>query len=471
MASLSRRENVTRFVRGWTLDAATRRTGLRLLVGCAILGLAVVSVLLVALPVEGSVPSLSARSLDVVGGPIAAGPIAIVVSVDKTHVLHLDGVDPVDDTVVWQRPYAASAITPGVPLTPAAAESTVADIVPAENSAAPAVTVDGINATTGAVVWRLAQAFILSDNPASCMGGQDFCVPAYTADGSSQLALIDAATGQPAAALTGPSRALGTDLYQSSAETPTLQQLSAGGFIAWTEPVTTIFGPGYDPGTGWNISPIGDLNVGSVGVTMTGTRANFSRFKTVGFSIATGTAQWSIPGSYQCMGPLVFLSTPVTCQYHGTVTYSKTPTKPPSLRGVTLKLAGFDPATGSATWSYPARNVRALTSGNGLRFIDADHVVVQSITGNTVSLDTSSGSASPVPPHQILWCEKVPTYTVKATKGSPTGGLRVGATLYSLCTASGAKAVGQLPSTPSTIGVTINGVFVWPSPSGLQTQS
>jgi hypothetical protein len=462
---------MARFLRGWRPDAATRRTGLRLLVCCAALGLSGVSVLLAALPVEGSVPSHSARSLDIVGGPIAAGPAAVVVSVDKAHALHLDGVDPVTDTVLWQRPYAASAITPGVPLTPAAAGTTVADITPAGSSATPAVTIDGISATTGAVEWRLTQAFILSDNPASCVGGQDFCVPAYTAAGSSQLALIDAATGQPASALTGPSRALGTDLYQSSAETPTLEQLSAGGSIAWTEPVTSIFGAGYDPGAGWNISPVGDLNVGSVGVAMTGTRADFSRFKTVGFSIATGTAQWSIPGSYECMGPLVFLSTQVACQYHGTATYPKTPTKPPSLRGVTLKLVGFDPATGSATWSYPVSNVRSLTSGNGLRFIDADHVVVQSTKGKTVSLDTSTGSASPLTPHQVLWCETVPIYSVKATKGSPAGGMRIGATLYSPCTAGGAKTAAQLPSTPSTIGVTINGVFVWPSPSGLRTHA
>ena len=30
--------------------------------------------------------------------------------------------------------------------------------------------------------------------------------------------------------------------------------------------------------------------------------------ETAGFSVATGTTQWSIPGEYQCMGPLAFLT-------------------------------------------------------------------------------------------------------------------------------------------------------------------
>jgi hypothetical protein len=195
-------------------SARVCRTGLQLLTSsCVVLALLSVTTVIATSPAEGSALHSSGRLLDVVGGPIAAGPLAVVVSVDKKHVLHLDGVDPVNDTVLWQQPYSASAITPGVALTPAADGTTVADVVPAGNPTIPAVTIDGINATTGTVEWHLPGTFILSDNPASCVAGQDFCVAAYTADGSSQLAVIDAATGHPAAVLEGPSRALGTDLY------------------------------------------------------------------------------------------------------------------------------------------------------------------------------------------------------------------------------------------------------------------
>ena len=270
---------------------------------------------------------------------LPAGTVAVVVSVDRSHALHLDGVNPVTDTVLWQHPYSASAITPGIALTPAAAGATVADIVPAgELRPRPP------SSSTASMPRR-------GPSSGSCPRHSSFRtipLPAWEARISvfrptppmaqPNSHVIDAATGRPASVLSGPSRALGTDLYQSSNETPTLDQLSAGGAIAWSEPVTTVFGPGYDPGMGWNISPIGGLNVGSVGLEMDGTTADLSRYKTVGFSTATGSPQWSIPGSYQCMGPLVFLSTPVACQYKGTVHESKASTRAASLRGVTLTL-------------------------------------------------------------------------------------------------------------------------------------
>ena len=272
-------------------EPTRRRTGLRILAFCALLGLVPALVLIASLPANGSTPPTSGRSLDVVGGPVAAGADVVVVSVDRSHTLHLDGVNPVTDTVLWQRPYAASAITPGIALTPAAAGTTVADIVPAANSATPSVTVDGDQRGDGGrSCGRCPCDFILSDNPAPLRRWSGFCLPAYTADGSAQLTIIDAATGQPSSVLSGPSRALGTDLYQSSNETPTLDQLSATGSIAWSEPVTTIFGPGYDPGTGWNISPVGDLDVGSVGVAANGTAADLSRYKTVGLLHRNGRA-------------------------------------------------------------------------------------------------------------------------------------------------------------------------------------
>ncbi len=461
MARSSRRRNDRAF-------ASEHRTGLRILAFCALLGLVPALVLIASLPANGAAPSTSGRSLHIVGGPVVAGTDVVVVSVDRSHTAHLDGVNPVTDTVLWQRPYAASATTPAVALTPAAAGTTVADVLPAAHSGTPSVTVDGVNAATGAIEWKLPESFILSDNPSACVGGQDFCLPAYTTNGSAQLTMIDAATGQPAAVLSGPSRALGTDLYQSSSETPTLDQLSPTGSIAWSEPVTAIFGPGYDPGTGWNISPLGDLNVGTVGVAASGTSVDLSRYKTVGFSTTAGTPIWSLPGSYQCMGPLAFLSTPVACQYKGTIHYSTTSLKAPSMRGVTLTLAGFDPVTGATTWSYPVSNVSSLTSGHGVRFVDSDHVVV-SANGRSISLDTSTGAAAPLAAHRALWCETIPTYSVRATRGNPVGGTRTGATLYSPCNARGTRVAGPPSTDPSTIGVTVNGVFVWASPAGLQT--
>jgi len=119
---------------------------------------------------------ISAKSLDVVGGPIAVGTTAVVVSVDRTHQLHLDAVDPVSDTVLWQHPYSASAITPDVALTPAAVGTTALDFAPALSPANPAVMIEGVNVSTGALEWRLPDPLVASDNPATCANNQDFCV-------------------------------------------------------------------------------------------------------------------------------------------------------------------------------------------------------------------------------------------------------------------------------------------------------
>ena len=139
--------------------ASEHRTGLRILAFSALLGLVPALVLIASLPANGATPpSRSGRSLDVVGGPIVAGTDVVVVSVDRSQTLHLDGVNPVTDTVLWQRPYAASATTPAIALTPAATGTTVADIVPAANSATPSVTVDGVNPATGAIEWKLPES-------------------------------------------------------------------------------------------------------------------------------------------------------------------------------------------------------------------------------------------------------------------------------------------------------------------------
>jgi hypothetical protein len=418
--------------------------------------------------VEGA-PDPSAKSLDVVGGPIAVGSMAVIVSVDAAHTLHLDGVDPISDTIVWQRPYSASAVTPGVVLTPASVGDTVLDVVPAGKPADPAVMIGGVNAATGALEWQFSGAVVLSDNPASCVNNQSFCITGYNPDGTSSLLVIDGATGDAKGVINGPNRAIGTNLYQSDSQTPTFEQLSPSGGIAWTQSVAAIFGPGYDPSNGWDITPVGNLNVGSVGTAQNGSTVNLGSYKTSGFTISTGTTQWTLLGDYQCMGLLAFLSTQVTCQYSGTVHYSKDSTQQPSLRGVTLRLVGFNPATGAVTWSQSVSNVASLSFGKGLSFLDGTKVVVRDMAGKRVLLNTLTGTTAPLKSSQILWCQKVPMYKVAATKGTPDGGKRTGQTLSFPCTTTGTPSATRPTSYPSTVGTTVNGVFVWPSPSGLRT--
>jgi hypothetical protein len=422
-----------------------------------------------SLAASGSAAGPSASSLDVVGGPIAVGTTAVVISVSQAHTLVLSGVNPVSNTVLWQHPYSASLVTPGEYLSPAAAGNTVLDLAPAGKPSNPLITISGIDASTGAKEWQLPATFEASDNPAVCASGQDFCVVGYNTDGSTDLVLIDASTGQPKGLISGPSRALAPNLYQSDASTPTLEQLSPSGTIAWTKTVAAIFGPGYEPGAGWNITPLGNINIGSVGPTSKGNAVDMGANKTLGIDLSTGATAWSIAGSYMCMGPLEFLTTQVSCQYTGTMHYTNHPNQPPSTKGVTLKLAGINPFDGAATWSVPVSDIEALTTGDGLSFLNGTDLAVRLAGGKPALLNTSTGATAPLKSGQILWCQKVPIFKVLAVKGIEDGGLRASTPVFSPCTTSG-KATHALPTSfPSTVGVTVNGVFVWASSTGLHT--
>ena len=405
-----------------------------------------------------------------VSAPIAVGSTAVVISVDRAHILHLDGIDPVTDSILWQLPYSASAITPGVALVPAAVGNTVIDVVPLGKPANPAAHIAGINGTTGSIEWESSAGLLLSDNPTSCANDQDFCIAGYNPDGSTGLLVMSPGGQARGDVISGPSRAIATNLYQSDATVPTFQQLSPSGAIAWTKSVAAIFGAGYDPSGGWNITPVGTLNVGSVAPPVTNGSINFGADKTLGFDLATGSAQWSLPGAYQCMGPLIFLSTQVTCQYTGTVHFSKKSTRPPSVAGISLTLAGFNPSNGVVSWTLPVSDVASLTFGNDLSFVDGTHLVVRTKnTSKNVILDTSTGTTAPLKSNQVLWCEKTPIYSIVATKGAPGGGKRASVPVFSACTTNGKPTTKTPASFPSSVGVTVNGVFLWPSPHGLLT--
>ncbi len=417
----------------------------------------------------GAAAAASAGSLDVVGGPIAVGSIAVVISVNSAHDLLLSGVDPVSDIIVWQRPYSASDVTPGVALTPVAVGNTVIDLSPVGTAANPIVTISGIDAVTGSVLWHLPGGFDLSDNPSVCASNQDFCVTAYSSGNSTSLVVINPTTGQPEALINGPERAIGTDLYETDASTPTFAQMSPTGSIAWTKTVASLFGPGYDPNNGWNITAVGNLNVGSVGPNPVGKTIDMGVVKTEGFGTTTGTMLWSTPGAYQCMGPLAFLTSQVTCQYVGTFREPTRVGQYPSLHDVTLKLAGFNPTSGAVTWTVPVSDVASLTFGNGVSFLDGTEVAVRLMSGNTALLNTATGATSPLTKGQALWCEKNPIYKVNVPKGTEGGGERASEPVYFPCTSNG-KALSKLPAAfPSSVGATINGVFIWPSPNGLRT--
>jgi hypothetical protein len=412
-------------------------------------------------------PSFSTTPLHVVAGPVAAEGAAVVVTVDPAHNLHVEGVAPNTGRVIWSHPYSMSAIIPGLAPSLYVVDNDIVDLTPVDRPNDALVDVEGVNATTGTVVWHGPQHILVSDVPAPCEQKKYFCVLGYNGNASTAMAILNPVTGSAVGLLRDPATALDLDMYLTDARTPTLEALSASGAVAWTKTIDQLFGgPGYNPLNGWDFLSFGGTEVGTAGATNTDHSNGLDDAKTVGISIATGATLWSLPGQFQCGGTLAFLTTPLNCVFSGTVAKTKKATFPQSYRGLMLRLQGYSAATGSVTWTQPAHNVGALGNGDAA-FLNATHLVVQLPSGKRVLLDTASGKTAALVPNQVLWCATNGLFKVDEEKDLNSAGLRAAGTRYSPCTAGG-RPTSTLPATaPSTVGVTVDGVFLWPSAGGL----
>jgi hypothetical protein len=423
--------------------------------------------LLACAPSPAAASAIPTTALTVVGGPVAAEGAAVVVTVNAARNLHIEGVAPDTGRVLWSRPYAESAIIPGLAPTLYVLDNVVVDLVPVSTPNGALVDVDGVNATSGATAWRGPQNILVTDAPAPCAQKKFFCVIGYASNVSTAMAVLNPSTGMAVGLLDGPVSALDLDLYQTDAKTPTLQGLSPTATVAWTETVQQLFGAaGYDPVDGWDFLPFGGTEVGTAGATGPDHSDGLDDAKTVGFSLATGVTTWTLPGQFQCGGSLGFLSPAFVCQYTGTLARQHQKSFPLSYQGLGLSLRGFDTGTGAVTWTEPVHDIDTLVNGDAA-FSDASHLVVQVAGGKHVLLDATTGKTTALAPHQALWCSTFGLFKVNEDKNLNSAERRAEGSRYSPCTAAGHPTDTLPPSSPSTIGVTVDGVFLWPSPHGL----
>jgi hypothetical protein len=415
----------------------------------------------------GASTAPSATSLHVVGGPVDVGSRAIVIYVDKSRKLHLAAIDPVSLKVVWQYPYSAVGVTPGVTLSPVSIGNIVMDVANIGKPKDALVVVSGIDANTGEAVWHSTASFTPTDSPTTCAQGTYFCIPGYNADNSTSLLLLQPNGVGQGHLLNGPYREIGPDLFQTYASKPTLEQIAANGTRAWQMSVATLFGPGFSPDYGWDFNPTVTLDIGTIEPIVKGNGYNVSKEKTLGINLATGAINWSLNAEYLCGGSLAFLSTQVACRYGGITSKPAVKNRTPSYRGLTISLVGLNPDTGAVTWSLPVRDVSALMNGDGLPFLDDTHVVVTLGDGQKALLDTSSGTTAPLSSGEIWWCQKYSSYTVSMPKGYSYAADRTSTPLYFGCTANGRSSAKEPDTTPENVGTTVNGVFIWPAPGGL----
>ena len=416
------------------------------------------------------------RSLQVVGSPIDVDGTIVILDVTPGRELELSGIRPTSGALAWSHPFSASQITPGVAFTPVAIGGVVLLAAPATGPRDPLVTVEGVSAASGRVLWSLPDPLVLSDAPVVCGSGTYFCLPAFSSPTTTGLLAVRPQSGAVVGATTGPTRNMAVappgsindgDLWQTSAGAPTFAQTSQTGQELWTASVADLFGgTQYDPDYGWDFLVSGSLDVGSVGVAPTGDSEPLDGFKTVGISTTTGAVAWSVPGYFLCGGGLQFLTSSVVCQYTGTEHASG---RSASMTGVGLTLRGLDETSGSVTWSRAVLDPESLSEGTGVAFSDGSHLVVRLVGGQRVVLDTDTGSDAPAGAG-VFWCEQVPNYHVTTPPGASVDGERTGEPVFRSCSATGAPVSGTPATRPTTVGVTVGPLFVWPTPTGLRAE-
>jgi hypothetical protein len=152
----------------------------------------------------GNRPGWIDSSLRVVGSPVTADGVVVVLDVSANQQLQLAAINPKNGASLWTRAFSASEITAGVAFEPTALGNTVLDLAPAAGSDDPSVTVEGLDAATGNVMWSVPQRLVLSDAPAVC--GGEFCLAAYDSETTTALVSLDPATGKVVVAAAGPMR-------------------------------------------------------------------------------------------------------------------------------------------------------------------------------------------------------------------------------------------------------------------------
>jgi hypothetical protein len=396
-------------------------------------------------------------------------------NVTSQHELEISAVEPSSGSVAWSHPYSASLITPGVAFTPIAIGNTVLVLLPAHGSNNPSVSVEGVDAGTGKRLWAVPQPLVLSDAPVVCATGQYFCIPTYASASSTGLVALNPLTGAVTGTVQGPLRNMAvvppgslndSDLWQTNASAPTLMQTSATGQQVWTQTIASLFGGSqFNPNYGWDFVVNSQLDIGSVGVAPIGKTEPLDGFKTLGISTSTGSVVWSMPGYLFCGGALQFLTADILCQYVGSAHSNGTKETMP---GVKLTLEGLNPISGATTWTKQVQDAQALSLGTNIAFRDGTHIVVQPLVGKRVVLDVVDANITPVSANEVFWCEQVPTYKLNTPKGASEKGVRVSTPVFRACSADGKPVAGLPPTSPSTVGVSVDGLFIWPTPVGLQ---
>jgi outer membrane protein assembly factor BamB len=413
-------------------------------------------------------PSLSWRSAYIVDdGPTQSGRSVLVVSTSG-GALETVAINASDGETRWTVPTTLSAIPPAEFDPPVAIDGVALVLTPSVHYFdGYGAELEGIDVATGAVKWSEHGTFAVFDAPTSCPGpwsGSAFCVVLASSPKSPLvLVAIDAATGRLEAKVPDIARRLAPGLYGTATNPPSLIDLALPTGVKWVDPVAKVFGSAlYTSNAGWRIGRIGDVVLVTFGHVTSGGHNNLDQALTVALALTTGRILWRDAGSFEC-GSAADVDGPYLCVERGTVTVVS-PSKPPSLTGGTVVIAGIDVETGKLVWRHPIGDPYAFITGEGIALSGASSFVVPNMAGHLLDLDVESGRERPVAAKQSFWCRVLQTFRDETVPRAPIR--RTAVDSFVPCTADRKLLLGLAGAPPSAILAV--GHLIWVTPEGLR---
>ena len=417
--------------------------------------------------------------LDVIGQPVVAGPVAVVIARTERRGVEMVALDADTGKVRWRLPHSPGILSTYYSFEPVVVHTTSGQdrvIVQEPNR----LLLDGysysavkvVDPRNGQVLHETGQ--LASHEPlGECDDGQDVCGVGYAGE-YRQPFRWNVTTGTiTALAGVADARDLGSGLFSTSDRPGEELFVLRRGKPAWRLSVVDLFGSRATSDRGWSFDDFDGVGVlvGTIGRAFpdglvaryeAGDPVTYSvqqHQQLLGLDVRTGRVLWRLP-RVQPSCVFVVLAhheerPPVACLYEGTAREEKGEKKRYQDLGVELR--GFDPRTGETTWSVVGtrRFARRLANDDDDAMV-AGGVALETATG-LVAVDLRAGTTRPLAGDLVLWCSgDAEQITLRH------GGVRDGGHLYRRCTPDGTSTDGPLSR---------EGVAAVPSVRGLRVVS
>lgn len=417
------------------------------------------------------------------GQPVALGDGVAVYALHGS-ALAIEVLDAATGRIRWQQPAATGAVAAGVEISPVIFNGQVVYLRPVQGSM-DHTTIVVADAVSGRDTAVSQQEYRVGSRPVGC--DQRVCFSVY-AGTDEQAVAMDPATGAVTSAGAGTGgRSIGPEGLQSvqQPQQPEVLTRVADGKAVWTTPITTIFGTGYSTNGGWvfHALPKQNLLIGSVGAydsadpqptdLKLGTALKMS-----GIDLATGARRWLQSGGvdYQCMpqvavvegGPLVN----VRCRW-GTATVAHRVGNQLVLRTASLTVEGFDPATGTTTWTVPLADPTGKSPQAALVRIEVvgENTLLVPGRAGAQLVEPVSGTTRPAPADTQAVCVvgiESPLAGGARTVNGRTSNTYATGSRATRCAADGTPITTPSTSWPSWVGATLGQVHIVTTTDGLQ---